>query len=81
MKFTLTSKGQVTVPTKIQELLNLRAGDKLDFQIEGTGIKVSPAQKKGTLKELMNILTRATRSFTIEEMNEGIARGACDGGS
>lgn len=81
MQSTLTSKGQVTVPAKIRELLNLHTGDKLDFQIEGTGIKVSPVRKKGTLEELMNVLPRATRSYTVEEMNEGIARGACDGGS
>ena len=81
MQATLTSKGQVTVPVKIRELLNLHTGDKLDFQIEGTAIKVSPAKKKGTLEELMNILPRATRSYTVEEMNEGIAQGACDGGS
>ncbi|QTN32740.1 AbrB/MazE/SpoVT family DNA-binding domain-containing protein [Akkermansiaceae bacterium] len=81
MKATLTSKGQITVPVKIREQLNLRTGDKLDFQIEGTSIKVSPARKKGTLEELMNILPRAKRSYTVEEMNEGIAQGACDGGS
>jgi AbrB family looped-hinge helix DNA binding protein len=81
MKATLTSKGQVTVPVKIREQLNLQTGDKLDFQIEGTSIKVSPARKKGTLEELMNILPRAKRSYTVEEMNEGIAQGACDGGS
>jgi len=81
MRTTLTSKGQVTVPAKIRQQLNLQTGDKLDFQIEGTSIKVSPARKKGTLEELMNILPRAKRSYTVEEMNEGIAQGACDGGS
>jgi bifunctional DNA-binding transcriptional regulator/antitoxin component of YhaV-PrlF toxin-antitoxin module len=69
------------VPVKIREQLNLQTGDKLNFEIEGTSIKVSPARKKGTLEELMNILPRAKRSYTVEEMNEGIAQGACDGGS
>jgi antitoxin PrlF len=81
MQSTLTSKGQVTVPAKIRQQLNLHTGDKLNFQIEGTTIKVSPAKKKGSLEELMNILPRAKRSYTVEEMNEGIAQGACDGGS
>jgi antitoxin PrlF len=31
---TVTSKGQVTIPKKIREKLNLRSGDKLDFRIE-----------------------------------------------
>jgi len=80
MQTTITSKGQVTVPVKIREQLNLQAGDRLDFEIEDGAMKVTAA-RKGTLEELMAILPKATRSHTIEEMNEGIAQGACDGGS
>ena len=79
MPATLTSKGQVTVPVKIRDEFNLRAGDRLDFEIEDGAIKVSAAPK-GTLEELMAILPKATRSYTVEEMNEGIAQEACDGG-
>jgi AbrB family looped-hinge helix DNA binding protein len=81
MQATITSKGQVTVPAKIRAELNLRAGDHLDFQIENGTIKVTPERKKGTLDDFMNILPKATRSYTVEEMNEAIAEGACDGGS
>jgi len=80
MQTTITSKGQVTVPVKIREQLNLHAGDRLDFEIEDGVMKVTAA-RKGTLEELMAILPKATRSYTVEEMNEGIAQGACDGGS
>ena len=81
MQATLTSKGQITIPRKIREQLNLHSGDKLDFKIEGAAVTFSPARRKGTLEDFMNILPKATRSYTIEEMNEGIAQGACDGGS
>ena len=80
MQTTLTSKGQVTVPAKIRQQLNLRTGDTLDFQIEGGAIKVVPVAK-GSLECLMTILPKATRSFSVEEMNAAIAEGACDGGA
>jgi antitoxin PrlF len=80
MQTTLTSKGQVTVPAKIRQQLNLQTGDTLDFQIEGGAIKVVPVAK-GSLEAFMSILPKATRSYTIEEMNEGIAQGACHGGA
>ncbi len=78
MQTTITSKGQVTVPAKIRERLNLHTGDKLDFEIENGAIKVVPV-RKGTLEEFMSILPKATRIVSIEEMNEAIAEGACDG--
>lgn len=76
----MTSKGQVTVPVEIREMLNLQTGDRLDFEIENGAIRVVPVGK-GTLEEFMGILPQATRAVTVEEMNEAIARGASDGGS
>lgn len=80
MQTTITSKGQVTVPAEIREKLNLRTGDRLDFEIENGAIRVVPVGK-GTLEEFMGILPKATRTVSVEEMNEAIAQGACDGGS
>ena len=79
MKATLTSKGQITVPAEIRAKLNLQSGDQLDFIIEDSSIKVTPVT--GTLDDLINILPKATQSFTVEEMNEAIAQAACDGGN
>lgn len=80
MQTTITSKGQVTVPANIREQLNLRAGDRLDFEIENGTIRVVPIGK-GTLKEFMGILPKATRIVSVEEMNEAVAEGASDGSS
>jgi len=81
MQATLASKGQVTIPAKIRQQLHLQVGDTLDFKVENGTIKITPERKKGTLDDLMNAFPKATRSFTVEEMNEGIAQGACGGGS
>jgi len=42
MQTTFTSKGQVTVPAKIREQLNLQAGDRLEFEIEDGAIRGTP---------------------------------------
>ena len=68
------------MPASIREQLNLRAGDRLDFEIESGSIRVVPVGK-GTLEEFMGILPKATRIVSVEEMNQAIAEGACDGGS
>ena len=65
---------------ELQRRTNLQTGDTLDFQIEGGAIRVAPVAK-GSLEYLTTILPKATRSFTVKEMNEAIAEGACDGGA
>ncbi len=37
MTTTITSKGQVTIPAGIRELIGLHEGDKLDFHIDADG--------------------------------------------
>lgn len=41
---TLSSKGQVTIPARILRELRLKPGDKVIFEIEGTGLKVLPSR-------------------------------------
>lgn len=37
---TLTSKGQVTIPSKIRRLLSLKPGDRLLFETEGKEVRI-----------------------------------------
>lgn len=37
MGHTLTSKGQVTIPKAIRDHLGLKPGNKVEFEIDGTG--------------------------------------------
>ena len=50
---TVTSKGQTTIPGKIRKALRIRAGDRLEYVVEGdkATIRVHPGTRslKGTL--------------------------------
>ncbi|MGA2738096.1 MAG: AbrB/MazE/SpoVT family DNA-binding domain-containing protein [Bryobacteraceae bacterium] len=72
---TLTSKGQITIPKQIRDLLRLQAGQRVEFQVDRRGDVVMRA-KNVDIRELKGIL-RSTRKTpaTVEEMNEAIARG------
>ncbi|MFZ4802851.1 MAG: AbrB/MazE/SpoVT family DNA-binding domain-containing protein, partial [Chlorobium sp.] len=43
---TMTSKGQVTIPKEIRDLLELHSGDRLEFTFEKGGrLVVTPVKK------------------------------------
>ena len=43
--YTITPKGQVTIPSEIREKLKLRPGDKITYQDTAAGIFIKPAKK------------------------------------
>ncbi len=76
MNATLTSKGQITVPSMIRKQLGFQAGDRIDFQLrEG---KVELTKVAGTLDGFITSLPKAKRSFTTEQINEAISSAACE---
>lgn len=68
----VTSKGQITIPKKIREKLNINPGDKVRFVTdESNGVKIITQKKP--IEELKGFLHRPDlKSRTIEEINEGI---------
>ena len=55
--YTITPKGQVTIPAEIREKLKLYPGDKITYEDTSVGILIKPAKKDmladfGFLKEL-----------------------------
>lgn len=68
---TLTSKGQLTLPKKVRELLGLKNGDKVGFSISETG-KVEIAPVRTNLKELKGLLKPVSGVVSLEEMREAI---------
>ena len=54
----LTSKGQVTVPLEIRRKLGVRAGDRLLFEEDGDGVRVTAVRKESPFKKYMGIGNR-----------------------
>ena len=46
-KATVTGKGQITLPRRIRERLNIEVGDKLLFDIENDELKVRVVHGRG----------------------------------
>ena len=73
---TLTSKGQLTLPKAIRDLLRLGAGDRVDFIVKDDGaVVLRPATVD--VRELKGFLhRRGIKPLSIEEMNSVIRRRA-----
>jgi len=44
MQSTITARGQTVIPAKIRHRFNLSPADKLEWIVEGDGIRVVPVQ-------------------------------------
>ncbi len=74
MLATITSKGQVTLPKSVREKLNLKPGDRLDFQVMPDGTFIGRPATRSAL-DIVGILARPGRKpVSIQEMDEGIGR-------
>ena len=71
---TMTSKGQVTIPKTVRELLRVDAGDQIDFVITDRGDVVVRGVSID-VRELKGLLRRPRRrGVTVEEMNKAVLR-------
>ncbi|MFZ1643152.1 MAG: AbrB/MazE/SpoVT family DNA-binding domain-containing protein [Candidatus Contendobacter sp.] len=73
MATTLTSKGQVTIPKSIRDLLGLQAGSAVDFQVTEEGqVLVVPADRnrfiKPTVSRFSTLRGIATVKMTTDEI-------------
>ncbi|HEY1961115.1 MAG TPA: AbrB/MazE/SpoVT family DNA-binding domain-containing protein [Rhizomicrobium sp.] len=72
MATTVTSKGQVTIPKRVRDALGLKAGSKVDFQVEGSRRAYIESHAKSHKSELEKRLEKFRGSkkgkFTTEEI-------------
>ena len=71
---TLTSKGQITLPKKVREVLKAKPGDQVDFVVGAEG-DVQVRAARIDLRELKGLLHRPGRAaVSLDAMDEAIAR-------
>lgn len=63
---TLTSKGQITVPSRLRSVLHLKPGDKIVFVEEAGGYRIEP--QTGTLADLKGIVRDGPGGVTTESI-------------
>lgn len=73
---TLTSKGQITIPSRVRHALGLEAGDRVEFVEQGEGqFAIVPATR--SVQELRGMFHgKRSKPVSIEEMNATIAKRA-----
>lgn len=76
---TITSKGQVTIPKEVRDILAVKTGDVIDFELEPDGTFRVRARKL-RVEDLAGLLRRkGRRRVSLEEMDAAIAKGAARG--
>jgi len=47
----LTSKGQITVPIEVRRILGVRAGDRLLFESDSSGVHIRPVRNQSVFEK------------------------------
>lgn len=69
---TLTSKGQITIPSMVRAALGVEAGDRIEFvQVAPGRIELVAATQPVTA--LKGLIRKPAAPVTVEAMNEAIA--------
>lgn len=70
---TLTSKGQITIPSKVRSALGLATGDRVEFVEVAEGqFSIIPATK--SVKSLKGIVSKPAKPVSLEDMQRAIAK-------
>jgi AbrB family looped-hinge helix DNA binding protein len=70
---SLTSKGQITIPKVIRDLLQVKTGDRLDFIVEGDHVVLRPGTVD--LRSLRGLLHEPGRKpVSLKEMDAAVAK-------
>ena len=76
MYTTISSKGQVTIPVEIRNMLRLNTGDRIDFVIfDKNRVELMP--KKGSVGALKGLVKWSGKPMTLKQMDEAIAGEVC----
>ena len=73
MQTTLTSKGQMTLPSAVRARLGLEAGDRLLVTVQDDDTIILKRPPAAVVTALRGLLPRPKRALTLEEMDAGIS--------
>ncbi len=73
---TVTSKGQITIPSSVRQALQVETGDRVEFiEVDPGRFEIVAATR--SVKELKGMFGKSRKRVSVEEMNVAIAaRGA-----
>ncbi len=71
---TITNKGQVTIPKKVRDAMNLHFGDKIEFVCEEEGIITVRPVKKSVDAVFGRLYKKDRRALLTEEIDERVRR-------
>jgi AbrB family looped-hinge helix DNA binding protein len=74
--YTITPKGQVTIPAEIREKLKLYPGDKITYEDTAAGILIKPAKKDMTAD--FGFLKEREHSGDLEEIRKSVRKKIAD---
>ena len=75
LESTITSKGQTTLPKAVRKALDVQAGDRVRYFILDDEVRIAPLRP---IHRLFGMLKYDGPAVTIEDMERGIAEGACE---
>lgn len=67
---TVTTKGQVTIPSKLRKALGLSPGKRVEFRLEDGKITLEPI--RDDITAAFGLL-KSRRGVSVDEMNDAIA--------
>jgi antitoxin PrlF len=68
---TLTSKGQITIPSEVRKALNLKSGDRIDFFQDLNGRFVL-YPRTASIRDLEGCVPKLDYVPTLEELSDAI---------
>ncbi len=74
MQATIASRGRVTLPKAVRDKLDLKPGDRIDFILEGDGLRVTPVAASVT--KLKGMVPKPAAPVSLREMRAAIERAA-----
>jgi len=74
--YTITPKGQVTIPAEIREKLKLYPGDKITYEDTAAGILLKPAKKD--MMDDFGFLKERKSSEELEEIRNSVRKKIAD---